>query len=177
MLSAIRKFFTPDPMQQQAHEAYVAIVSQARDARFFRDWKVEDSLDGRFDVIVLHLCMVIARLEKEPQTPQVKEFIRILSEVFFSDMDRSLRELGASDTGVGKRINKMAQAFYGRLKAYNEALAAGSITEAITRNIYREKAPEASISAAWQGYINSVSETLAGQSAEQLMQGRIIFLR
>jgi cytochrome b pre-mRNA-processing protein 3 len=177
MLSAIKKLFTPDPVQQQAHEAYVAVVSQARDVRFFRDWKVEDTLDGRFDVIVLHVCMVIARLEKEPQAPRVKEFIRVLSEVFFSDMDRSLRELGASDTGVGKRINKMAQAFYGRLKAYNEALAAGDITEAISRNIYRDKAPETSILSAWQGYAQSVSEALAGQSAEQLMQGRILFSR
>src|SRR5271156_4707651 len=98
MLTAIKHIFTPHPSKQQAHDAYLAIVAQSRDPVFYTDWHVPDTLDGRFDVIVLHMFLALTAHEKDA------EFCRALSEFFFADMDRSLREMGVGDTGVGKRV-------------------------------------------------------------------------
>src|SRR5260370_325170 len=110
MLSALKSLLTPSPLHQQPHTAYLRIVAQSRHPIFYSTWQVEDSIDGRFDVIVLHMFLVLSRCEEDAA------FCRMLSEIFFSDMDRSLREMGVGDTGVGIRVKKMAQAFYGRLK-------------------------------------------------------------
>src|SRR5690606_24967170 len=107
---------------QQAQDIYLQIVSQARQPVFYRDWQVEDSIDGRFDVIVLHLFLVLFRCEEEKSRPEVSLFMRDLAEAFFADMDRSIREMGVSDTGVGKRVKAMAQASYGRMQSYRRAV-------------------------------------------------------
>lgn len=176
MIAALKRFFTPDPTREYAHHAYVAIVNQARRPEFFSQWQVPDTIDGRFDVILLHVSLVIARIEQESQDLAAKHFVRTLSEVFFSDMDRSLREMGASDTGVGKRISKIAQAFYGRLKAYSDALSASSgLGDAVVRNIYREQAPDAAVVAQWESYCQHNIAQLQSQSLDAIMSGQIQF--
>lgn len=178
--SALKRLFTPDPSLKQAHDAYVQVVTQSRRPVFYSDWQAPDTLDGRFDIILLHLSLLIHRIESEPQSPGAKHFVRILSEVFFADMDQSLRELGASDTGVGKRIKHMAQAFYGRLKAYGEALAqkadqTDGLGDAISRNIYRDNLPSPALIEAWVAYAKRNMDTLRAQPVAVLMRGEVTF--
>ena len=176
MLSALKSLFSPSLVKQQAFDAYARIVAQARRELFYKDWQVEDTLDGRFDVIVLHLFLLISRCE-EDRSPEMQTFIRFLSEAFFADMDRSLREMGASDTGVGIRVKKMAQAFYGRLKTYGESIAdEAALVEALKRNVYREKMVTQEAAAALAVYMGRNQKALAQQSPEALMRGNISFL-
>ncbi len=132
--SVFKKIFAPDPLQLPAHGVYVALVNQSRKPFFYQEYGVADTIDGRFDVIVLHLFLLTKRLgDKE------SNFLRAVWEVFFSDMDRSLREMGASDTGIGKRIKKMVQAFYGRIDSYDNTLAdETAFKESLKRNLYRD---------------------------------------
>lgn len=174
LASALKRLFSADPAHYKAHEAYLQLVTQARQPVFYSDWKVEDTLDGRFDIILLHLYLLISRCEKETRNAVAPLFIRALSEIFFADMDRSLREMGSGDTGVGKRIKKMVQAFYGRLKAYKEA---PELTDALWRNVYREKPVSADTLAALAGYVRRNQQALDLQSLDTLMQGRISFSR
>jgi hypothetical protein len=53
-------------------------------------------------------------------------------------MDRSLREMGVGDMGVGKRVKKMATVYYGRADAYARARSQGDddLAAAILRNVY-----------------------------------------
>ena len=39
--------------------------------------------------------------------------------------------------GMGRRMTKMADAFFGRLKAYGEAADCTALADAILRNVYR----------------------------------------
>jgi len=172
--SSLKRLFTPDASTQQAHQAYVQIVAQARKPVFYADWQVPDTLDGRFDIILLHLFLVVSRCEAEGSHTQ--RFIRHLSEVFFADMDRSLREMGASDTGVGLRIKNMAQAFYGRLKAYGSAIGdEAALVEALQRNAYREQPVPGHAIKALAAYVRRNHQALQAQSVEALIQGNIIF--
>ena len=44
---------------------YGMIVAQARLPTFYRDYAVADTVNGRFDLIVLHLAMVLDRLAQD----------------------------------------------------------------------------------------------------------------
>lgn len=134
MLAQLTTFFRPARERQEAYLLYSRLVQQARQEVFFSGLGVPDTLDGRFELIVLHLFLVTERLKSEPQRQKSVQF---LTEAFFDDMDRTLRELGVGDTGVGRRVQKMASAFYGRLKHYGEALGDNAeLKAALARNLY-----------------------------------------
>ena len=150
---------------------YEAIVAAARHPRPYADWAVPDTVDGRFDMIGLHLFLTLDRLKgAEPQ------FRQRLTDAFFADMDRSLREMGVGDLSVSKKIRKMAEAFFGRVSAYDAALAAGqeSLTAALRRNVYAGSAsPERAARLA--AYALAVRENLRSQQAEAIATGSIAF--
>lgn len=133
MASLLKKWFSSS-RHPAADATYIALVAQARKPFFYAELGVPDTLDGRFEMIVLHLFFIQHRLLREPT--QV-EFARSLSESFFSDMDRSIRELGVADTGVAKRIKRMGQAYNGRLQVYEDGLQnPDAMRAALSRNLY-----------------------------------------
>lgn len=136
MFHAVRRLFSPSPEQLRAQALYAQLVELSRRPYFYTQCGVPDTLDGRFEMILLHLFLMLKRLKAESD-PASDALVRQLSESFVDDMDRSLREIGVTDTGVGKRVKRMAVAFYGRLQAYEDALASDeALMEALTRNAY-----------------------------------------
>lgn len=174
--SALKRLFTPDPVKLAAHDAYLRAVAQARKEIFYKEWQVNDTVDGRFDIILLHIFLIASRCEAQKSQPEVEGFLRALAEVFFSDMDRSLREMGSTDTGVGIRVKKMAEAFYGRLKAYEQAGAYdAAMKEALRRNVYREKEiPDQAVDGL-ASYMKRNRETLQLQPVDALVKGRVVY--
>src|ERR1700712_2870681 len=102
MFGALRKWFIPRPPEAVA-ETYIALVAAARNPFFYTELKVPDSIDGRFDLIVLHLFLLQHRLIAH-KTPENESFAQFLSEAFFADMDSSLREIGVAGNRGGHRI-------------------------------------------------------------------------
>src|SRR5690242_14835257 len=114
---------------------YGTIVAQTRLPGFYREYAVADTVNGRFDLLVLHLGLVLGRLEEAG----LKELGQALFDRFCQDMDHNLREMGVGDLKVPKEMQRMGEAFYGRTQAYRSALAAedrGALVEALARNIY-----------------------------------------
>jgi len=101
---------------------YGTIVAQARMPCFYRDYAVADTVNGRFDLLVLHLELVLYRLTDEPA---LKEFGQALFDRFCQDMDHNLREMGVGDLSVPKEMRRIGEAFYGRAQAYRTALVGG----------------------------------------------------
>ena len=133
MASLLKKLFTP-ARPAAADATYIALVAQARKPFFYTEMRVPDTLDGRFEMIVLHLFLVQHRLLHE--TPHA-DFARAVSEAFFDDMDRSVRELGVADSGVSKRIKRMGKAYNGRLQVYEASLREpDAMRAALARNLY-----------------------------------------
>jgi cytochrome b pre-mRNA-processing protein 3 len=117
---------------------YGNAVALARDPAFFRDHGVADTVDGRFDALALVVALVMRRLKSCGDGGA--ELSQQLFDSMFSDMDLSLREMGAGDIGVSKRVRIMAEAFMGRLDAYATALDDGdrkALAAAIGRNLLR----------------------------------------
>ena len=82
----------------------------------------------------------------------------------FEDMDLSLREMGAGDMGVGKRVKAMVQAFYGRIGAYEAGLGGGDevLKDALSRNVYATVEPDVENLHALARYIRAQDVHLAG---------------
>lgn len=119
---------------------YNHLVQAARNPSLYKTYKVPDTLDGRFEAIVLHIALYMAAAEE--QLEDSPNLIRELVSVFLKDMDRSLREIGIGDLSVGKEVKKMATAFYGRAEAYKKALhgkSQKSMAAALKRNLYRDQ--------------------------------------
>ena len=113
---------------------YGMIVTQAREPLFYRDFGVPDTVNGRFDLLVLHLWMVLRRLKP---LAGGAGFAQTLFDRFCDDMDANLREMGVGDLTVPKRMQAFGEAFYGRAAAYDLALAAGEepLAQALCKNI------------------------------------------
>jgi cytochrome b pre-mRNA-processing protein 3 len=121
---------------------YGAIVAQARSPAFYADFNVPDTVEGRFDMIVLHLFLLMRRFKRGG--PEQQKLGQALMERFCSDLDANLREMGVGDLTVPKKMQKFAEAFYGRSATYERALVAGDRNAgsvAIARNIFGQDHP------------------------------------
>ncbi len=110
------------PLRGTIEAIYGMIVTQAREPLFYRDLGVPDTVNGRFDLLVLHLWMVLRRFRSAEGGADLSQ---ALFDHFCEDMDANLREMGVGDLTVPKRMQAFGEAFYGRAAAYDLALAVG----------------------------------------------------
>ena len=110
------------------------IVTQVREPLFYRDLGVPDTVNGRFDLLVLHLWLVLRRMQPIEGGAGLSQ---ALFDHFCDDMDANLREMGVGDLTVPKRMQAFGEAFYGRTAAYDLALTDGheALAQALCKNI------------------------------------------
>ena len=118
---------------------YGMIVTQAREPLFYRDLGVPDTVNGRFDLVLLHLWVVLRRLKSASSGAALSQ---ALFDHFCNDMDDNLREMGVGDMAVPKKMQAFGEAFYGRMAAYDMALT---------------DSREAAIANAWSNELETVS--------------------
>ena len=126
---------------QPAERIYQSVLAASRQPELYVEFEIPDNLDSRFDMLCLHISLVMLRLRQLPEDIH-KPLNQDLFDRFFADMDFTLREMGVGDLGVGKRVRKMSEAFMGRLTAYDDALAAGdaeALCLAVARNLRRSE--------------------------------------
>jgi len=161
-----RRLFTRNRRNEAiAYSLYGAIVAQARQPALYTEFAVPDTLDGRFDMIVLHGFLLFHRLKDE--TPEDRQVGQDVFDIFLKDMDGTLREMGVGDISVPKKLKKMAEAFFGRIRAYDEALMSGDrakLVEAIERNVFPDGAP----AGAGERIADYVQASVVGLAAQPL---------
>ena len=170
ILSLFRKNTDTAPV----YAVYRAIVAQSRQPRFYADWLVPDTVTGRFDMISLHLALLFRRLRAE--TGAQKEFSQAVFDLFFKDMDRSLREMGVGDLGVPKRIQKMGNIFFGLLAAMNDPMDQGDtvgLQAVLSRNVF-DGATGPHVEALAE-YLLAEDRALAAQPVEAITGGSLNF--
>lgn len=156
--------------QKERGEAlYHACVAQARTPEFYAGLGVPDTPDGRFEMIALHTGLLFRRLSAEGETG--KGVAQDVFDAMFRDFDSALRDMAVGDTSVGKQIKAMAEAFYGRMRAYKAGLDAGdaaALAEPLARNLLSEGAPDGAANALG-AYALAARDRLAAQEGETLM--------
>ena len=176
-------FLKPRDETTSAHGVYLSIVKQARRPELYAAGGAPDNFDGRFDMMALHVHLVLRRLRALGMGRS--DIGQDLFDLFFKDMDQAMREAGVGDMGVGKKVQKMVEAFYGRATAYDEVLdalpdtnredMASGIYDILSRNLY----PDAALSAQHETVLNALAtyvlglEThLAGVTLGDILSGR-----
>ena len=157
---------------------YNQLVEAARNPDLYKRYDIPDTLDGRFDCIVLHLSLFMAANDEKTKTEDgLAELPRELCSVFLKDMDRNLREIGVGDLSVGKQVKKMATALYGRADVYGKAVRgkAGrqSLEAALKRNLYRGEKVKATMLKGLAGYAMKTFAALERIPAGDIRKGKI----
>lgn len=135
-----RYFTQRKELKQKAAYLFKQAVAQARQPVFYEYYAVPDTVDGRFELVALHNFMLIHRLHVARQD----KLGQALFDIFFINMDQSLREMGVGDLGVPKHMKRMMQGFNGRRQAYETALKSNDnnlLKQALTRNVYGTVTP------------------------------------
>ncbi len=156
---------------------YERVVAQAREPGFYARLGVPDTPEGRFEMLTLHLFLVLHRLKHEPGDPETAALAQSLTDHLVADMDANLREMGAGDLGVGRKVKRMAGALYGRIAAYEAGLDRGeaALREALRQTVFATTTPTAEQVAALVGYLLAARDRLAERTAGELARGTIDF--
>lgn len=166
------RIFGQDTTRRKAHELYVEIADAARRPGFYDDMAVPDTVEGRYDLLSLHVILVLRRLKVEKA--RTAGFAQLLFDVMFRDVDDTLREMGVGDLRVGKKVREYAEAFFGRALAYEKALDGEEPLErALGRNVYEDEDAVAATGLA--AYVRRADAMLAEQDIDQIMSGKVEF--
>lgn len=154
---------------------YVACVDQARSPVFFVRYGVPDTVDGRFDLIILHTMLLMRRLRKQGKA--AADVSQATLNLMFADMDRNLREMGVGDLSVGRQVKKMAKAFYGRAEAWEEAMDVGldQLAPVLGETLYRSSDTPDVPAQQLAAYVLKADAHLSEQSIEVLVSGSVDF--
>jgi cytochrome b pre-mRNA-processing protein 3 len=165
----------PNERRGTIERLYGAIVAQARNPVLYTQMKAPDTVEGRFDLVVLHLFLVNERLASLGE--EGRALAQELLDFFFEDMDASLREIGIGDLSVPKKMRSLAEAYLGRTGAYQAALTAAdeaALAAALSKNIYSSDtvSPEAR---ALARYVQRSFDAAKPTPLEAFLRGEPVF--
>lgn len=165
---------------------YRSIVTEARHPEFYLGYGVPDTVGARFDMLVLHLALILRRLRLEGEARSREgrvdpatdpgERAQELVDFFFREMDRALREMGIGDVAIPRRMKKLAAAWNGRSLAYDRALAEerpDELAAALCRNVFAEVDDAGRSAEALARHVVAAADVLSGLPLGDLLAGRI----
>jgi cytochrome b pre-mRNA-processing protein 3 len=171
-------FFRKDPRRPLIETLYQRIAAAARQPTLYLNLGVPDTVEGRFEAIVLHLTLTLRRLRQLP--PPAEGVAQDLVDCFFRHLDGSLRELGVGDAGVPRRMKSLGAAFNGRSKAYDAALDQPGddvLATALARNVTGAAEPASDLA----DYVRRCEAALAPLTLDALLaagprfaEGRVV---
>ena len=150
---------------------YAAAVAQARRPAFYVELGVPDSANGRFELYSLHVILLLRRLKRGGEGSG--ETAQVLFDTFVSSLDDALREQGVGDLSVAKKMRKLGEAFYGRVKSYDEAFDLLPGSEPLRTLVTRTAGAEGGDAERLTAYIVRALEALEAQSDAALFEGRV----
>ena len=169
----LQRLFRPRPAAEAGRALFRALAAQARRPGFYTRLGVADTVEGRFELYVLHLVLVLHRLKG--QGPRAAEAAQATFDAFLRNLDEGLRDMGVGDLSVGKKMRKLGEAVYGRIKGYDQALTAAepqaALAVLLARTVYQQAAgPDATPLAL---YVVAAVAQLAGEPLDAVLGGRL----
>ena len=156
-------------------DVFAAIAAAARRPAHYTVHAVADTVMGRYEMLALHMWLFQHRAKNG--SPELKAMAQDVVDVFFREIDHTLREIGIGDTSVPKRMKKLARMVYGRWEAYGTALVADdrmAMSDALRRNVYAEGGDDRGADAL-ADYAFRAAELLRDQPDTDFLQGRIAY--
>ena len=172
-----KQLLSPRPAVAAGRRLYAAAAAQARAPAFYAVMGAPDTVEGRFEVYTLHVALVLRRLKG--QGAQAQETAQALFDAYVKSLDGALREMGVGDLSVGKKMRKLGEAFYGRVKHYDEAFAAlpdrAPLEAILARTVLmaQDAADKAAGIAVFADYAVAAMQALERQPLEALLEGDV----
>jgi cytochrome b pre-mRNA-processing protein 3 len=166
MLGFLFRRLTAKPSRGAA--LFDALTTEARQAHWYVEGGVPDTLDGRFAVLATVTALALVRLEGEPgNVPAVT-----LTERFIEVMKSEHRELGLGDPTLGKTVRKLVGMLARRNELWRSAYAGErDWADATRESLYRDEATNGLDHSA--AALKRFSERLGKTPLADLEQGRI----
>lgn len=172
------RIFSGNRVEEPARALYEQVILQSRREPFYTILGVPDTTDGRFELLLLHLALLMRRLRQEGEA--AAELRQTLFDTLIFDMDQTLRASGVGDLKVGPKLKVMGEAYYGRSKAYDDGLNSlerGELRAALTRNLYgTTSAPSPAVLETIADYVYGTMRHLNSQNGSDLMAGKVEFV-
>jgi len=167
----LSRLFSPRPAVSAGRRLYASAAAQARCPGLYAALGAPDTVEGRFELYSLHVALLLHRLKG--QGPQAAETAQGLFDTYVQALDDALREMGVGDLSMGKKMRKLGEAFYGRVKNYDEAFAALPASESLAAIIGRTVLmDEAGADAApLTAYATTAVAKLEAEPLDTLLQG------
>jgi cytochrome b pre-mRNA-processing protein 3 len=162
--------------RRTAQNLYGSIVAQTRAPAFYAELGVPDTVEGRFELLVLHVFLVLERLRAAGAKGDA--LAQQIVDIFVADMDTTMRELGVGDTVVAKKMRALADAFYDRLASYRDALGEtgdGALKHLLRDNLQAGSATNDALTGILADYVLGTRQALEHQSWEKLEAGELNF--
>jgi cytochrome b pre-mRNA-processing protein 3 len=170
----LKRLFQTPRFEAEARALYRQIGERARRPILFTLYGVPDTIDGRFEMLCLHAYALFHGLKGKGADAEA--FSQAVYDAMFADLDGSLRELGAADIGVGKRIKAMTEALNGRIQAYDRGFATSDaeLEQAIRRNVYGTATPTDDQVRWMAGYLRGIRIVFVHAAFDDLRTARVM---
>jgi cytochrome b pre-mRNA-processing protein 3 len=169
----LERLFRPRPAREAGRTLYARVVAQARQPAFYERLGVPDTVEGRFELYSLHVLLLIERLRG--QGGEAGEVSQSLFDTYLKGLDHALRELGVGDLSVGRKMRKLGEAFYGRGKSYEAAVAAlpdrQQLEAFLGRTVYADA--DAGFAPQLASYVVLQRPALAAQPLAPILAGEV----
>lgn len=169
------RLFRPKPALAAGRALYAAVVDQSRTPALYEVYAAPDTVEGRFEIYTLHVFLLLDRLKR--QGPQASDTAQALFDTYVSSLDDALREMGVGDLSVGKKMRKLGEAFYGRVKSYETAFGSlpetGALNALLVRTVYAEA--ESGATPQLVDYVLAQRVALAEQPLDRLLAGDVVW--
>ena len=130
LLASLKSLFKPRPVKLTGAKLYAACVTQARLPIFYLDYGVEDAIGARFELLALHVILMVTRLKalsaNDSRHEQAMDTSQSLFDAFLLALDSALREQGTGDLAVPKKMKRLGVIVYTRMKRWDDMWRDGS---------------------------------------------------
>jgi cytochrome b pre-mRNA-processing protein 3 len=164
------RLFRPRPAKLAGAELYLKAAAQARRPALYTAMRTPDTREGRFELYTLHVILLLERLRGQGEA--AAETSQATFDAYLRGLDDAFRELGVGDMSVGKKMKKLGQAFYGRLRSYDQAVATLPSRAELEALIGRTVGEEAD-ARALADYLLTARDQLAAQPLDGLLTGNV----
>jgi cytochrome b pre-mRNA-processing protein 3 len=161
----------PRASEEAGRALYAAAVAQARLPVFYTQLGVPDSANGRFELYSLHTILLMRGLKGRGEA--AGEASQSLFDTFVSSLDDALREQGVGDLSMAKKMRKLGEAFYGRVRSYDETFDELPNAEPLRALIGRTVCADGGDAEALTAYAASVLSNFAEDGGSALVEGRV----
>ncbi len=169
-------------LRRTGHQLYERIVAQARMPSLYEQCGVPDTMEGRLEMILLHVVLVLERLK--PEGPMGQQLGQQVMEQLVADMDDALRRIGYGDDSIAGRLPRLGAALGERAHDYGAAFVTAeprdALEAALLAHIYRPVDAVASsvaipLALRLADYVRWCRSLLAGAKSADILAGRVAF--